>query len=415
LRSEQLVQLCSEGRAFGDEKISRDALGPKHPLASIPKLKEALAHGVVARKAKPPMTVAMVAADLRGSVLQIRTPSGTGSGFAIDAQGTIVTNRHVVQNSTRCTAHFTNGAIAPEVVVFRSARADFAIVSVAMPTMNHVCLSERRGDYAEVGEQVVQVGFPLDAGFNVSVGVISALGVRFDQEEYEEDKRRHEWVRTNADTNGGDSGGPLVDLRGGVVGMATWSSCFRNGRPVAGFHYCVPHSVICREVREYRQLIADGKISIPSPREVVRNATQPDPHEELELAIDLICDQFDMRVVTKVPIPGRPRGFHSARVASSNGDVLQIHVDQFVFREGPPYLTMYCPIGELPQTALQSWKSMGHLLSTNMRLPHWNLALDDSRLTLRYSRELKLLDAVEIVSAVEDLHSILTRIASTDE
>lgn len=414
LQSEQLLQRCMDGRAFGDESISREGHGPSRVLESVPKLAEALAQGAAVRASRTMRTVSMVASELKRSVVQLRTPTGSGSGFAIDAHGTILTNRHVVEDSTTCTVHFTNGAISPGIVLFRSPRADVAIVRVAFPTADHVCLTERRGDDSAVGEQVVALGFPQDAGFNVTVGVISAVGVRVSPKESEEHSR-HEWVRTSAEINGGNSGGPLVDLHGSVVGMATWGQIFDGGgRPVSGMNYCIPHPVICRELREFRRRIADGEITVPSPEDIVRSSHQPDAFEELELAVNLICDRFAMRVVKKVPIPGMQRGFHHACVASSKGDVLDMHVDSFVFKDGPLYLTMYCRLGELPEAALQNPKSLGSLLQMNQRLPHWNLALRDSHLMLRYSRELELLDAAEIVNAIEDLEVILKNVASSE-
>ena len=409
--TEQLLRMCDEGRAFGDESISKDGQSSQHrTLSSVPKLAEALARGTAARASRTAQTVSMVSSNLKRAVVQIRTPTGTGSGCAIDAHGTILTNCHVVEDSSNCTTHFTNGAIAPGTVLFRSSRADIAIVRVALPTMDYTCLTERRGDDAAVGEQVVALGFPQDAGFNVTMGVISALGVRVSPRDSEENSR-HEWVRTSAEINGGNSGGPLVDLHGSIVGMATWAQVFDSGgRPVFGMNYCIPHAVICREIREFRRLVTDGEISIPSPEEIIRSAHQPDAFEEIELAVNLICSRYDMRVVTKVPIPGLSRGFQRACLASRRGDIIDIYVDSFIFKNGPPYVTMYCHLGEMPEAALKNAEAMRGLLEFNEKLPHWNFALKREYLMLRYSRELELLDAAEVLNAMEDLKQIVDSI-----
>lgn len=352
--------------------------------------------------------------ELRGAVVQIRTPTGSGSGFAVDGEGTIITNRHVVEDSTTCTVHFDSGAISPGVVIFRSAHADFAIVRVAIPTPEHMCLSERRGDDVAVGEQVVAFGFPQDAGFNVTVGIVSASNVRVSPSESSADGL-HPWVRTSAEINRGNSGGPLVSLHGGVVGMACWGQVFDragDGVPVAGMNYCIPHSILCRESREFRRAVSEGAIRVPSADEILRGSHQPDAWDELDLALSLICSRYSMRVVNKAPWPNLSRGFHHASLVSSVGDKIDIYVDSFVFQKGPLYVTMYCDVGEMSMKVLGDAKSVADILRHNARLPHWNFALKEDRLVLRFSRELALLDAIEILNALQDLTIILDNISS---
>lgn len=347
-------------------------------------------------------------------MVQIRTPTGSGTGFAVDEAGLILTNRHVVDDSSTCTVHFGNGAISPGTVLFRSDQADLAVVCVALPTPDFICLAERRGDLAAVGDSVVALGFPQDHGFNVTQGIVSALGVRFSPDEYREPSR-HEWVRTSVEINGGNSGGPVVDLLGNLVGVATWSQVYDGrGAPVIGMNYCIPHAVVCRELREFRRLERTGKIRIPHPDEIQRNSQQPDAFEELDLAVSLICSRYRMRIVKKVPIPNHGRGFHRVELASSVGDVINILVDSFVFKDGPLYLTMYCEVGTIADTTLRDPRALADLLRLNMRLPHWNLALREDRLVLRLSRELHLINAAEIMNAAEDLTVILHSFSSEE-
>ncbi len=408
------MRLCREGRIFGDESLSRErpsALSGR-PMASVPKLAESLAEGRAARSARASCAVPAIVADLKRSVVQVRNSTGSGSGFAIDPHGTILTNRHVVDDSSSCTAHFANGTIAPGLVLYRSPRSDLAVIGVAMPTADFLCLSERRGDEVAVGERVVALGFPQDAGFNVTEGIVGALGVRVASP----DQSQHDWVRTSALINGGNSGGPLVDLFGDIVGMATWGQVSDgNGTPVTGMNYCIPHAVICRELREFRRLVSEGEILLPSPEAIIRQAPQPDSWDELNLAINLICARFRMRVIKKVPTPERSQGFSCVELASEVGDHLRIFVDSFVYDNGPPYVTMYCSVGELPDPLLGDPKALANLLQMNLRLPHWNLALEEpNTLLLRFSRELQLMDAAEILNAVEDLSLILKSFAKPD-
>jgi S1-C subfamily serine protease len=412
---DHLLRLCSEGRAFADESIASESQpGQIRPLSAIAKLGDALSAGTAARSSRSAKTVPVVAGELKRSVVQIRTPTGSGSGFAVDPDGTIVTNRHVVDDSSTCTVSFDTGAISPGVVLFRSPNADFAVVRVALPTPEFMCLSERRGDHVAVGEQVIALGFPQDAGFNVTVGIVSALRVRVSPKDSEEHSR-HEWVRTSAEINGGNSGGPLVDLHGNLVGMACWGIVADGrGMPVAGMNYCIPHAILCREARQYRRAVSEGSIRVPEADEILRGSHQPDAWDELDLAVSLMCSRYRMRVAKQVPVPGMNRGFHHASLVSSAGDRVDVYVDSFVFQNGPPYVTIYCPVGELPTEVLRDAKALQGILEQNARLPHWNFALKDGRLVLRYQRELSLLDAVEVLNAVQDLIIVLKGIASGD-
>lgn len=412
--ADQLVRMCVEARAFPDESISsEDQPAVLRPLSAVPRLAQYFAAGTSPRRSRAPKTVPVVAEELRRSVVQIRTPTGSGSGFAIDDQGTIVTNRHVVEDSSSCTVGFDSGAISPGVVLFRSAQADFAVVRVALPSPDFICLTERRGDGVAVGEEVIALGFPQDAGFNVTQGIVGALQVRISPKESEEFSR-HEWIRTSADINGGNSGGPLVNLHGDLVGMAAWSQVRdAGGTRVTGMNYCIPHGIICGEARAYRRAVSEGLIRVPQAIEIMRGAHQPDQWEELDLAVSLACSRHGMRVLKKVPVPGHSHAFHHVALVSAIGDRIDVHVDGSIF-DGPPYVTVTCDIGEMPHAARRDPRALEHLLHVNGLLPHWSFAIANDRLMLRFSRQLQLLDAVEVLNAVEDLTIVLNRLVSEE-
>lgn len=412
---DRLLQLCQEGRVHPDEGITRDSpSGAVKCLSTVEKLQPALEAGSAAWSARGFQTIPSLVEELRTAVVQIRTTTGSGSGFAIDAHGTILTNRHVVEDSSHCTVHFDSGVIAPGEVVHLSPRADLAVVRCALPTPRHFCLSERRGDRVSVGDDVLALGFPQDAGLNVTTGIISATDVRVSPKDSAEHSG-HEWLRTSALINGGNSGGPVLDLRGRVAGMATWSQVFDNrGVPVTGMNYCMPHRVICAELREFRRLVSEGAIEMPTPEDLVRGANRPNPLAELDFAVGLICSRFPFRVIEKAPFEGQSRGFAHVVLASKPGDMLEIYVDSLGVNDGPLYVTMYCQVGELPEGALRSANVLEGLLRLNQGLPHWNLALADGVLRLRFSRHLELMDAVELLNAVKDLTKILNYLSSEE-
>src|SRR5688572_7628862 len=73
--------------------------------------------------------------DLEPTVVQIRTKTGTGSGFLIDGIGLIMTNAHVIdgQQGDQVGVRFTNGDVYPATVwaVGKSEGRDIAVVRIA--------------------------------------------------------------------------------------------------------------------------------------------------------------------------------------------------------------------------------------------------------------------------------------------
>jgi S1-C subfamily serine protease len=410
--SAQIQELCRSGLCHADEHIfDAEAGNPESTkqVSEIPQLQGLLPGGASTNASGTPLSAADVARTVRPAVVQIRTPTGTGTGFSIDPHGTILTNLHVVSNSTKCEVHFENGSIVPGRVVFRSNRADLAVIASPMPSPNFICLSRCRGDSPVLGDKAVALGFPQDHGFNVTEGLISATSVKI-PERVAPEYSSHHWVRISAQINGGNSGGPILDSQGRLIGMATWSTVRDSGGArVEGMNYGLPHDVICSELREFRRRVRSRELHIPTAEELVRDSHRPDPLEELDLAISIVCSEFGFRVIDKQPIPGSAHGFTKARLASALGDILEIFVDTFGFGEdGPPYLTMYCPIGELPAEGPRA--DFEGLLKLNLTFPHWNLMLHERSLKLRCSRQLDLVDAVEIRGIVEDLTIILNRL-----
>lgn len=152
----------------------------------------------------------------------------TGTGFAFDRSGLLLTNRHVVVECTEIR------------VRSRQARAvtaddanDLAVIDVGFPTP---VIATFRGDSdGRAGDSVVAVGYPLigllSSQANVTTGTISATaGLR--------DDRRY--LQITAPVQQGNSGGPLIDLSGFVVGVI---SAKLDALKVAGVTGDIPQNV----------------------------------------------------------------------------------------------------------------------------------------------------------------------------
>jgi serine protease Do len=147
-----------------------------------------------------------------------QTQRALGSGFVIDKDGYILTNRHVVEDADQISVTFVGGKTAEAKLVGRDARTDVALLKID-PTDPLTTLPLGDSDQTEVGEWVMAIGNPFGLGGNsVTVGVISYKGRSL---ELGTRGTSVDMLQTDASINPGNSGGPLINARGEVVGVNT--------------------------------------------------------------------------------------------------------------------------------------------------------------------------------------------------
>ncbi|MFO0592384.1 MAG: trypsin-like peptidase domain-containing protein [Polyangiaceae bacterium] len=143
---------------------------------------------------------------------------GSGTGFVIDREGTIVTNHHVVDDLRSVKIKFMNGAIYTSGdILADDPRQDLAILRVPLakpfegevPTFTPVALGD--SDAVQVGERAISIGNPLGLEHTLTDGLVSARRV------YE----GRQWIQMSVPISPGNSGGPLFDMRGEVIGIST--------------------------------------------------------------------------------------------------------------------------------------------------------------------------------------------------
>jgi len=137
---------------------------------------------------------------------------GAGSGFIIDADGSILTNNHVVDHAERITVKLSDGRTMRARVVGSDPDTDIALIKVDGQTGLPVA---PLGDSSSLrmGEWVCAIGNPLGYEHTVTVGVISYLGRKLF------DMSLDNYIQTDAAINFGNSGGPLINARGEVIGI----------------------------------------------------------------------------------------------------------------------------------------------------------------------------------------------------
>lgn len=145
---------------------------------------------------------------------------GEGSGFFISANGTIVTNRHVIEGENLVYKVYTNDGVERSAVLLaKDPVYDVAILKVDGSKYPYFELAN--SDALSVGQSVVAIGNALGEFKNsVSVGVVSGLSRSVVASTNNGGVEKLEKViQTDAAINPGNSGGPLIDLYGKVVGI----------------------------------------------------------------------------------------------------------------------------------------------------------------------------------------------------
>ena len=143
-------------------------------------------------------------------------PFGTGSGFIISSDGFIVTNSHVVSNSTQIEVVLQDGREFQAKLVGEDPATDIAVVQINGDNLRAVRFGN--SDHLQVGQLAVAIGNPYGFQYSVTVGVVSALGRTLRSES---GRLIDDVIQTDAALNPGNSGGPLVDSRGNIIGVNT--------------------------------------------------------------------------------------------------------------------------------------------------------------------------------------------------
>jgi serine protease Do len=173
------------------------------------------------------------------AIIQIATPTGTGTGFYIKEFDLIITNEHVVANNAEVTIAGKTFEKAFSRVLFTDRKHDLAFLE---PPSNTELAEIRLGQYEEMkdGDQVVAMGNPFGLNYTATRGVVSKVdrirdGLKF--------------IQIDAAINPGNSGGPLVNDKGEVVGV---NSFIIRGGDNLGF--ALPVSYLREALQLYQPL-----------------------------------------------------------------------------------------------------------------------------------------------------------------
>ncbi|GAA5112689.1 trypsin-like peptidase domain-containing protein [Alloalcanivorax gelatiniphagus] len=171
-------------------------------------------------------SVESVAQTVLPSVVKIdvTTPQGSasGSGIILTADGTILTNNHVVEGAEdggTLTVSFDDGTSADAEILGTDPLTDTAVIKAAdVSDLTPATIGKSAN--LGVGEGVVAIGSPYGLDATVTSGIVSALDrpVNVGSDD-EGNSTTYPAIQTDAAINPGNSGGPLVDMTGAVIGI----------------------------------------------------------------------------------------------------------------------------------------------------------------------------------------------------
>lgn len=171
-----------------------------------------------------PAVVTVIGYDAQRRLIRL------GSGFFINQEGHLITNVHVLAGVSQAEVKTLAGGRYPlKVVLAEDRRLDLIKFKVELPQGPPHFLAVS-ASLPEVGERVLVIGSPLGLEQTVSDGMVS--GIR-------QVAGRGQILQISAPVSPGSSGGPVVNLKGEVLGVAT----FQMGRG-QNLNFAVPGKMV---------------------------------------------------------------------------------------------------------------------------------------------------------------------------
>ncbi|HWI73870.1 MAG TPA: trypsin-like peptidase domain-containing protein, partial [Baekduia sp.] len=199
-----------------------------------------------------------VVQELSPRVVQIETSSGLGSGIVFDNRGDIVTNAHVVGNSTKFTVTLAGGSRHTARLVGTFPPDDLAVVRLdPLPSPAPTAATFADSSKLEVGQLVLAIGNPLGLRSSVTDGIVSSLARTVPEGNGAVIASA---IQTSASINPGNSGGALGNLDGDVIGIPTLAATDPElgDSQAIGIGFAIPSNTVRRIAA---QLIDTGHVT----------------------------------------------------------------------------------------------------------------------------------------------------------
>ena len=264
--------------------------------------------------------VARVAAAVSPSVVQVnvqvaqQTPYGTqegeglGSGVIYREDGYIITNDHVVRDTSGVEVAFADGSTAPAEIVGADPNSEIAVLRVDRNDLPAATF--KTNEPPIVGQLAVAIGSPAGFEATVTSGIVSAVGREFPRELVGGDpaaaRALVDLIQTDAAISPGNSGGALVDRNGNIIGInVAYLPPSETGAVNLGFAIPADTATSIAD-----QLIETGEVTVPYLG-VVTTPLTPE-----------VVDQFNLPVESGELVDSVQSGSGAEAAGVRRGDVI---------------------------------------------------------------------------------------------
>jgi S1-C subfamily serine protease len=202
------------------------------------------------------------------TTLQYNGEQAAATGMVITSSGLVLTNNHVIEDSTAITAQTATGHKYQAKVVGYDVTGDIALIQLEGASgLRTVPLGNSSS--VTTGASVVAMGNAEGQSAIVPVtGQVTAVNQTItagDQGGSVTEETLHNMIETNADIVSGDSGGPLADTAGDVIGMDTAGNDGGFAVQQSATGYSIPINNALAVVQQIRSGQASSTVTIGYP------------------------------------------------------------------------------------------------------------------------------------------------------
>ena len=181
-----------------------------------------------------------------------------GSGFIFRADGYILTNEHVIRDSTVIRVRLLDKSRYEAKLVGADPNTDIAVLKIDASEVLPV-LPLANSEVVQVGQFAIAIGNPFQLNHTVTIGTVSGKGRSFLPDRGI--VRYQDFIQTDAWINVGNSGGPLLNIHGEVIGINSLIRRSDNSPATSAVRAGAGFAISSNLVEKIgTQLIANGRI-----------------------------------------------------------------------------------------------------------------------------------------------------------
>jgi len=222
---------------------------------------------------------------------------GLGSGFIVSADGTILTNAHVVDGADEVTVKLTDKREFKAKVLGLDKASDVAVLKIEAKDLPTVKIGSSTA--ARVGDWVLAIGSPFGFESSASAGIVSAKSRSLPDGSYVP------FIQTDVAVNPGNSGGPLFNMAGEVIGIN--SQIYSRSGGYQGLSFAIPIELA---TNIQQQIVTSGKVQRGKLGVTIQEVNQA------------LADSFGLKKPAGALVSSVEKGSPAAKAGIEPGDVI---------------------------------------------------------------------------------------------